>query len=256
MNGMKIPQSTIAEIIQTENYLILNALARYGEFYEYALSSTVFLSNFIKSASRREELFIRFASQVKKHHTLAVFSTVRLHRVQAMMDLRQTLEAGACAAYALRNPDPSHFVDITQNGLLNPSRKLTDKRYKWLDAQFPQGSAAIKERKDQINESMSHANLINTSQNFFAPEGKNLIEAPFFDIEDEFLIKIDLWLSGTIAITLLDLFYGVSQGQSGLVLRDDFQRRHMELANMDDILRRQLLATDRYQDTMRSSATP
>src|ERR1700744_3156660 len=109
---MPIPQSTIGEIIESERQLVLDAPLRYGQFYGHSLDASAFLSRCIKSVHVGQETFARFHSQVKKHHTLAVFSIVRLHKVQAMMDLRQTLEAGACAAFAIRNPDPEHFVDV------------------------------------------------------------------------------------------------------------------------------------------------
>jgi hypothetical protein len=58
---------------------------------------------------------------MKKHHMLAMFSTLRLHRVQAMMNLRQVLEAGASATFAIANPEQHHFVDTDQHGILDPS---------------------------------------------------------------------------------------------------------------------------------------
>jgi hypothetical protein len=41
---------------------------------------------------------------------LALLSTLRLHKVQSMMNLRQTLEAGAAAAFAIANPEREHFM--------------------------------------------------------------------------------------------------------------------------------------------------
>ena len=37
----------------------------------------------------RADTFGRLFSLMKKHHTLSVFSALRLHKVQAMMDLRR-----------------------------------------------------------------------------------------------------------------------------------------------------------------------
>jgi len=66
---------------------------------------------------------------VRKHHTVALFSTVRLHRIQAMMDLRQTLEAGACAAYAIANTDQASF-DMDEDGILNATQNLANLKAK------------------------------------------------------------------------------------------------------------------------------
>jgi hypothetical protein len=93
--------------------MVLTAPQRYGAYYTLALDVSVFLSLVRKSIDREHAIFVRFFSQVKKHHLLAIFSTVRLHQIQAMMNLRQVLEAGACAAFAIANPDPTHFASTT-----------------------------------------------------------------------------------------------------------------------------------------------
>ena len=151
---MEQKQSTISDIIDTERSLVVEAPKRYGAFYDHAHCTTIELSNFLKSADVTQEVFIRFLSQMKKHHTLALFSTVRLHKVQAMMNLRQVLEAASCAAYAIRNPDPSNFVSMDKGGLLHTPQNLTAQRYKWLDSNFPEGSETIKQIKALINETV------------------------------------------------------------------------------------------------------
>ena len=62
---------------------------------------------------------------------LAFLSALRLHHVQAMMNLRQVLEAGAAAAYCIANPKVEDFVDIDEFGIMDPSKELTNKRYRW-----------------------------------------------------------------------------------------------------------------------------
>jgi hypothetical protein len=243
-------QSTIQEIIESERTLVLGAPDRYGEFYEHALDATVFLSRFVKSADISQQIFVRFLSQVKKHHTLALFSTVRLHKVQSRMNLRQVLEATACAAYAIANPHPDDFVGVDQDGLLDPSQGLASKRYKWLDANFPSGSVDIKRIKDDINKSASHANLISTSHNYSFSEDQDQAAAPFFDIEDDHVAQIDLWLIGEVAIVIAKLFYDVIQMQSGVVLADDFASVYRRLADQNARLRDQLTATERYKRAM------
>jgi hypothetical protein len=63
--------------------------------------------------------------------------------------------------FAIANPDHTQFVDSDEYGILDPSQKLARTRYAWLDKNYPEGSAAIKEVKQQMN-AFSHANLINT----------------------------------------------------------------------------------------------
>ena len=163
---MEFPQRTIEQIIDSEREMILTAPQRYGKYYDTAFECAVLFTHFLKSVDPDRWVFGSFLSLAKKHHTLALFSTVRLQKVQAMMNLRQTLEAGACAAFAIANLDHAHFVDTDEHGILDPSPKLVGKRYDWLDKNYPDGSTAIKEMKQQINASVAHANLINTHNTF------------------------------------------------------------------------------------------
>src|SRR5258708_11707385 len=103
---MEIKQRTIAEIAETEGLLLAHALERYPVYYAHALEASLFLSNFIKSVDPDRSVFVMFLSQVKKHHTLALFSTVRLHQMQAKMNLRQVLEAGGRSALSTFTPRP------------------------------------------------------------------------------------------------------------------------------------------------------
>lgn len=88
---------------------VLSAPERYGEYYGNVLELSFLFSKFIRRVDRGREMFARFHSLSKKHHTLALFSAVRLHKVQAMMNLRQALEAGAAAAFAIANPERDPF---------------------------------------------------------------------------------------------------------------------------------------------------
>jgi hypothetical protein len=97
-------------------------------FYTNALDVSILLTTFIKSLGPDRFVFGRYHACVKKHHLLALFSTVRLHQAQATMDLPQVLEAGCLAAYAIANPDSVLFVTEDKNGLLNSSPKLTNAR--------------------------------------------------------------------------------------------------------------------------------
>jgi Arm DNA-binding domain len=247
---MALRQSTIEEIIETERALVLEAVDRYGEFYEHALDATVFLSHLVKSADISRQIFVRFLSQIKKHDTLALFWTVRQHRVQGKMNLRQVLEAATCAAYATANPHRDDFVGVSPYGLLDPSQALARKRHMRLHANFPAGSADIKRVKDVINKSFSHANFISASHNYSFLEDQDRAAAPFFDVEDDHVVKIDLWLLGKVAIVIAKLFHDVIKTQGGVVLADDFASVCARLADQNARLRDQLTATERYKRVM------
>lgn len=111
MVPMEFKQSTFGEIIDSEREMFLTASERYGDFFINASEFNVLLNEFIKSVDPDRFIFAMFLSQIRKHTTLALFSAVRLHHIQAMMNLRQVLEAGSCAAYAIANIDKSGFAD-------------------------------------------------------------------------------------------------------------------------------------------------
>src|SRR3981189_1468214 len=89
--------NTLEGLVKSEYLLAHTASERYGVYYFHARETTVFLSKCITSIDIIQENFARFLSYTKKHHLLAVLSTIRLHKVQAFMNLRHVLEAGSWA---------------------------------------------------------------------------------------------------------------------------------------------------------------
>jgi hypothetical protein len=94
---------------------------------------------------------------------------------------------------------------------LDPSQALTKKRYQWLEQNYRDKSDWIRDKKEQINLSTAHANVVSSESTFRIAEARDTISAPFFDIEDDYIVKVDLWQTGSIALTLVDFFYGVNQ---------------------------------------------
>ena len=139
------PQSTLEEIIESEQAMVLDGEARYGRLYKHARAATIYLTLCVVDVVQdRSDTFGRFFSLIKKHTMLAFLSSLRLHNVQAMMNLRQVLEAGAAAAYAIANPKVEDFIDIDEFGIMDPSQDLAKKRYRWLAENFPDASTWIK----------------------------------------------------------------------------------------------------------------
>jgi hypothetical protein len=240
-------QSTIGEMVESERLLVLEAHERYPAFYPHAEEAVHFLSTFVRSIKADRHIFGSFLSHLKKHAMLALFSTVRLHRVQAMMDLRQVLEAGTAAAFAMVHPEHEHFVTIDEKGLIDPSPQLVKRRYAWLAKTHPRTSASIKGQKDLINEHMSHANLLSADGTFRVSDSENSFDAPFFDFEDEHFVKIDLWMIGDVAIGLMELFYLVDDERGFITFVDDFLVRLNRLQDATRKLRAEMIATERYK---------
>jgi hypothetical protein len=248
---MELKQSTFEEIVESERRLVSDAETRYGEHYRAARACSIFLSRSIVSVElSHHEAFGRFFSQLKKHHMLALLSAVRLHKVQSMMNLRQVLEAGAAAAFAIANPEMRHFVDADPNGLLDPSKDLAKKRYQWLDDHFPAGSRAIKEKKERINDTTSHANIITANQTFSVDDKMTNVAAPFFDIEDEYHVQVDLWLISSVGVELMDLLYGVNQTRNAIEFVNNFPEYLHHVARQNDALHAEITSTDRYKRAM------
>jgi len=249
---MEFPQRTIAQIIDSEREMLLAATQRYGKYYETALECSMLMTQFLKSIDPHMFVFGGFLSLAKKHHTLAVFSALRLHKVQAMMNLRQTLEAGACAAFAIANPDPAHFVVADEHDILDPVP--AGKRYAWLDQNYPEGSTALKEIKTQINSTVAHANLISTHNTFRPDYESGWFSAPFFDIEDEHHVKTDLWMIGNAALTLMHYFYQINENRNVIKFIDNFWPLIQTLGQTNNALRAEMMSTDRFKQVMAKEA--
>lgn len=244
---MTFKQSTFGEIIESEREMFLNADERYGDFYINASEFNILLNEFVVSADLDRYIFAMFLSQVRKHTTLALLSSVRLHHVQAMMNLRQVLEAGSCAAYAIANIDKDDFADVDENGFLDPSQDLAKKRYKWLEEHYSSGSTAIHNLKKVINNSAAHSNIVYAHNNFSFDEKSGSFSTPFFDKEDEFWVKTDLWSIANIVMGLTDLFYGVNKGRDVVVFADDFVPRLKALEEENNRLKAIMMETDRFK---------
>ena len=130
------------------------------------------------------------------------------------MMTRQLLESGAMAAFAVAHPDPSDYVDVDEFGIVDSPKKKTSKIYAWLDANFGAGSKQIKGRKDGVNEHFAHCSILHSHNLLAVDDKQNWMHSPFFDIEDEHSIKVDLWLLGGVAISVADTVYGVNESIS------------------------------------------
>lgn len=248
---MEFKQSTIEDIIESEKQMVLSGTERYGDYFVNASEFNNLLQQFIKSVDPDRFIFAMFLAQIRKHNTLALFSALRLHHIQAMMDLRQELEAGSCAAYSIANPDVKGFADIDENGIADASQELAKKRYKWLEDNFKQGSDAIKNMKEAINQSSAHSNIVYAHNNFRFDGERGKFETPFFDIEDDYLVKTNLWQIGNVSMGLMDLLYGVNKNLGVIKFSDDFIPRLKALEVDNHKLKAEMMGTDRYKNAQK-----
>lgn len=242
---MTFPQSTLDEVAESERQMVLTARSRYGKYWTTALESSIFLSRCIEAFDHDRMNFGRFVAILKKHHMLAVLSAVRLHKSQAMMNLRQAIEAGAAAAFALANPEDKHFFEW-ENGLIHLPKKLPGKRYEWLDTHHKTLSDAIKAKKDLINQSQTHANVV-ASHGIFRVDGDQA-KVPFFDIEDAYHVQTDFWLAAAVALDVLKLLREVNTGRNVIEFIDQFDNHLIVLESRIAVLLEEMKATERYQE--------
>jgi hypothetical protein len=69
------------------------------------MGTSYLLGHGVAGMPHHRSLVARWCSQLKKYHLLAIFSFVRLHQVQGLMNLRQPLEAAVDAAFAVAHVD-------------------------------------------------------------------------------------------------------------------------------------------------------
>jgi len=243
-----IKQSNLSEIIKTEYGLLDEAPQKYGDFFKHAVDSFDLLQTFVVTIKDEGWLFVAFLSHLRKHHLLALLSSVRRHHVQFAMNLRQVLESGTNASYTLGNPNPDDFAQSTPEGILEIPEKLKEKRYKWLEKNYPKGSQAIELMKKLIQKS-SHSNIIDAHRTF-KYEAKNktaLLKTPFFDFENDFQIKSNLWSLANMAMGLMDLFYGINLKHKLITFSSNFIRDLQSLEKENMRLNKIMMDTPRFR---------
>lgn len=245
---MSLKQSNLTEIINSEHHLLIDAPGEYGDFFLHSLVSVKLLQSFVVDIKQEGWLFFSFLAHIRKHHMLAFLSTIRLHHVQVVMNLRQVLESGVNASYAIANPNSDDFANVTPEGLLDTPEKLKDKRYKWLEENYPKGSDAIKAMKKQM-QSSSHSNLVDTHRTFKYTNRGNFVrlETPFFDTQNKFQVKADLWSLANIIMGLMDLFYGINQKYNRVTFSDKFVDELLALDKENKRLKEIMMDTPNFK---------
>lgn len=247
---MEFKQTTISDLIESERKMVLTGAERYGEYFINASEFNALLNSFVKSIDDPGKfIFVAFLSQVRKHHTLALFSAVRLHHIQCGLNLRQVLEAGAWATYAMAHKDKDRFCESDTKGILHIADRLRDAKNDWFDQNLNIKSSWIKNLKKIINKSIAHANIIYVFQNFEMKLANNPpgFHIPFFDFYDDYKVKNDLWLIANIALGLMDLFNGANQQYKVFQLVDDFNIKFNQLVDQNNRLKSEIMQYSRFK---------
>lgn len=219
-----------------EHQRLADAESRYGNAFVNAYNTTILLSNLMMWPVIDCDLFIRFYSQMKKYHTLSVVSTVRLHRIQAKMNLRYFLESTANAAFSLAHTDTQNYFDL-QNNRIGDAQKATLKAYKWLEVTYLAHSDFMRDLKADINEQTAHAHVINSQHNFdFVPGQRAEIITSYFDFDDDELVKLDLWIAAKAGLHAADLILTVQKDFGGFLPSGDSDDLGQLITDNDAVL--------------------
>jgi hypothetical protein len=130
--------------------------------------------------------------------------------------------------------------------LIHLPKKLPGKRYDWLDKNHKTLSDVIKTRKDLINTSQSHANVLGSTR-IFSVEGDQA-NVPFFDYEDVHLVQVDLWLAAATALDVMILLREVNTARNVIEFMDNFGDHLSVLERRVVTLTNEMKATERYQN--------
>ena len=79
---------TLTELIEGEHTKTLKALEVYGSNFSHTLSVFNFFEEFFVDLKANEDTFLRFYYSVRNFYLLSMFSIIRQHHVQYLLDLR------------------------------------------------------------------------------------------------------------------------------------------------------------------------
>ena len=239
---------SLLDLSKNEHSLVEMAPSEFGPDFINANDLVFFTWSFISSVKPEAYVFSLFLAQIQKSLVLCLFSAIRDHGVQFHMMLRNVLENIPLASYALFKTDMNAFYDLDEHDILYPKKKINEKAYKWLDANFKDHSEKIKNMKDQINESFAHASILTTNQNLHF-NGKR-IGNQFFDTHDRLITKQGLWWVGNIAIGVLDLFTKIIIKFPIVTLTDNLQQKMAPLSRENDRILNELKSNPRFSRWM------
>ena len=222
-----------------------------GGYFHFAEASTAIFAATVTGADRSRVLFMASYSMVRKHLILAVLSALRQHKVQSALNLRQAIEGGVIMAYLIANPDPVQPTqDLAEVVVDNRfAERLNGKARKWLNASYPERSQALKEFKDDINQTDSHSNIVNSYATFdFESVERGFSENLYLDRQDDDITKIALWNIGHIANHITGVLVHVARDHRGVEIASDIDEKLAFLARLDQALLAEMQAKPRWAE--------
>ena len=209
--------TTIQDLLNDERKMILNGERDYEEYFINTSNCNKLFNSFIQISNLNNFLFEQWFVYIRNHNLLAIFSATSRHHVQAMMNLRQVIESGIFAAYAIKSPN-ENFQDKN-------SKKIKEKIYNWIEEDHQNYSTDLKFIKKHINKTSAHANFISTYKTYNLNKKEKKINTHFFDFKNEFNIKLDLLFIAKSNLILMSLFHLVNKKNNSIKFIDDFKSK-------------------------------
>jgi len=201
-------ETTLQVLIDEEYARTMNARDRLGTFVALAQSAIGLLHSVVSSIDRDHFMAAALMLSVQKSATLAFLSYVRGHTAQAEFNARQLIEFCALTAYMLAHPeeDVTRGTGNDSDGFVPPKR-LSAKAYMWLNEQQPHASGLLKEMKDQINDTTSHASVYLTHFTFewdSGGEDSEHFRGSFFDNVDDNVTRLYLMSFSRLIVIVIE----------------------------------------------------
>jgi hypothetical protein len=242
------------EIADAEKALIEEAKKEYPKHFNHLQYAILLMHNCFVEAEADSIFFLTLKASIEKHLVLAALSSIRLHHVQTVLDLRYAAEAAAWAVFALAHPmDEKEYTDRDANGLPFPSKTKKLKMYTWIKKKYPKGSASLKRYKDNTTSMSTHAHIIDASRNFTGSDGKTM-SLHFFDVFREPQLLVDMWSVANLSMGILGLLKRATKDYPVVTWRDDFVDKFTQLQQEnEEIAEEQMVMLDKRKKSKRLS---
>ena len=101
----------VIKLNHSEATMLVDSYYKYGMFSEVAAEINSLLNSFIEGINSESSWVVMPPLAIcRTSYSLAYLSALRKHHVQAMMNLRMTLEAGTRVAYLIANSNDEYFT--------------------------------------------------------------------------------------------------------------------------------------------------
>jgi hypothetical protein len=232
-------ESQVLSLSNLENELVRTARATHGDVLDNAEQIISFFNDAIILTDRPKGwIFMLYLSQLRANLSLMLLSTIRKHDIQMLMMARQMLEATSLACYALSQQefDMNNCSSKSLEVVIQEMGTWKNKKYKWLDLEFPIRSSNVKKLKDKMNLHYEHAGTFTAQNNLVVDDTGKMLMAFFDEREIEFVPR-RLRLCSSLALEAIGLIADVVEKYPSAVrLAPDFNKNYNLFSNSTDQL--------------------